>query len=354
MYKGKKISVAMATYNGEKFIEEQLMSICNNTVKPDEIIISDDGSKDGTLEIVRAVAKSEAAQGIEFVTVTDNPHRGFVGNFEWALKHTSGDYIFLSDQDDVWMPEKVAEMLEVFQHHPDAECVIHNAVLVDANGEYVDDVFDERFTKGKLLIPEGKCTKIDRETYLSEAVFWGGPRGMSMCITRRLFESAYPFYGKTPGHDTWLGFCAILNDTCYYLNSLLAKYRIHQNNTSAQTTVLYKPTVWKRFVRKFKYLPSMQGIYRSFSYYNARRDRVEEFGYTETDAYIRICRFCKEIEKLYEAETGSRISGVIKLIRLYRKKKWLRNQGKKQLIFEIIYILRYSKKYRIEAIGDLK
>ena len=130
-----RISVAMATYNGEKFIEEQLLSICHQTRKPDEIVISDDGSKDNTLDIVRRVAQSEDARGIDFVVVTDNPRRGCGGNFEWALSHTSGDVVFICGQDDCWLSNKIEEIERIFYNYSDALCVLHNAAVIDAFGQ---------------------------------------------------------------------------------------------------------------------------------------------------------------------------------------------------------------------------
>ena len=95
-----RISVAMASYNGEKYIDKQLVSICRQTRRVDEIVISDDGSKDTTLEVIARIGASEDAQGIDFVVISDNPRHGYCGNFEWAIKHTTGDLIFLSDQAD--------------------------------------------------------------------------------------------------------------------------------------------------------------------------------------------------------------------------------------------------------------
>ena len=101
MYNGKKISVALASFNGENYIEEQLVSILRNSVKPDEIVISDDGSTDRTLEIVRRVSDSDIADNVSFPIITDNPRHGFAGNLEHALLHTTGDFVFLCDQDDM-------------------------------------------------------------------------------------------------------------------------------------------------------------------------------------------------------------------------------------------------------------
>ena len=95
MYKRYKISVAVATYNGEKYIKEQLESIIDQTVMVDEIVISDDGSKDNTIPIIQSIQSKNPA--IHFVLLTDNTKHGAMGNFEHALVNCTGDFIFLAD-----------------------------------------------------------------------------------------------------------------------------------------------------------------------------------------------------------------------------------------------------------------
>src|SRR5437867_11201695 len=96
-----KISVVMATYNGEKFIEEQLISITSQLCDDSEIIISDNGSTDRTIDIIKSLNDDR------ILLITNNITKGLVFNFENALKKATGDIIFLSDQDDIWLPGKV-------------------------------------------------------------------------------------------------------------------------------------------------------------------------------------------------------------------------------------------------------
>ena len=91
----KKISVAMATYNGEKYIKKQIESILINLNKDDELIISDDGSKDKTLDIIKSIKDKR-------IKIISGPKQGVIKNFENALNNCTGEYIFLSDQDDIW------------------------------------------------------------------------------------------------------------------------------------------------------------------------------------------------------------------------------------------------------------
>jgi len=103
--KKNKISVAIATYNGEKFIQRQLQSILEQLDENAEIIISDDGSSDNTLTVIKNFNDKR-------ITVLRNPEKGLIKNFENALKHTTGNIIFLADQDDVWVKGKVTTMIK--------------------------------------------------------------------------------------------------------------------------------------------------------------------------------------------------------------------------------------------------
>ena len=111
------ISVCMATYNGEKYIREQVESILCQLGPEDEIVISDDGSKDHTIQMVDSLDKRIK------VFLNEGKH-GVVPNFENALKHSSGDYIFFSDQDDIWSPDKVERCLHALE---DSDLVVHNS-----------------------------------------------------------------------------------------------------------------------------------------------------------------------------------------------------------------------------------
>lgn len=125
-----KVSVAMCTYNGEKYIEEQLNSILHQT-KIDEIIICDDGSKDKTLEICNEILKSS---NVEY-TLKLNKNLGFAKNFYQAITLCSGDIIFFCDQDDIWKENKIDLMCQVFNNDPDTLLVFSNAYITNENLE---------------------------------------------------------------------------------------------------------------------------------------------------------------------------------------------------------------------------
>jgi len=102
-----KISIAMATYNGERFLREQLDSLYNQTVEPYEVVISDDCSKDSTLKIAQ-----EYQNRLNIKILSHTKNQGVNKNFEFAIRACAGDYIMICDQDDIWLPEKVKVLYE--------------------------------------------------------------------------------------------------------------------------------------------------------------------------------------------------------------------------------------------------
>ena len=126
------VSVCVTTYNGEKHIEEQLRSILSQLGDTDEVIVSDDGSDDHTLSIIHRIADSR-------VSIYHNTgKKGVIHNVENALGKAKGDYIFLSDQDDVWLPTKVACSLKGLQEAP---LVVSDCYVTDENLQIVHDSF---------------------------------------------------------------------------------------------------------------------------------------------------------------------------------------------------------------------
>ena len=202
------ISVCVATFNGGKYIKEQINSILVQLGKEDELIISDDGSTDNTLEIIRELGDNRIKlyQNI-------NMH-GYAHNFENALTHASGDYIFFSDQDDVWLPNKVEAMLPHLQHD--------NFVISDA---YITN--DELEIKGRL-----SSWRTYKKGYLQN-LFKSIYAGCTCAFTKRIKEYALPFPStKYIQHDNWIGLLCELKFNVVYVDEPLILYRRHNSNTS--------------------------------------------------------------------------------------------------------------------------
>ena len=135
-------TVCVATYNGERFIEEQLRSILMQIGADDEVIVSDDGSTDGTLDCVARLEDSR-------VRILHSQTQSCKDNFVFAMQHAKGDVIFLSDQDDVWLPEKYKRCMEELQH---ADLVCTNSILVNENLEIINPNFFSIYNSKKGIL----------------------------------------------------------------------------------------------------------------------------------------------------------------------------------------------------------
>jgi glycosyltransferase involved in cell wall biosynthesis len=206
-----KISVCMATYNGERFIHEQLASILGQLRDADEVVIVDDASTDGTLAIVESF-------GDERIRIVRQPqNRGVLQTFNRALDEASGDIIFLSDQDDVWRTDKVLKIKEVFSSGSDVTLVISDARIIDGRGEIIAETW---FKSGKFH--PGAWQNFVRNRYL----------GCAMAFRRSVLEYCLPFPADVPQHDMWIGIVNQLVGKTEFIDEPLMSYRRHERNIS--------------------------------------------------------------------------------------------------------------------------
>ena len=166
----KLVSIAMTTYNGEKYVEKQLRSIFTQTRQPDEIIICDDCSKDHTLEIVRRIVAEYKAE--DRVRLVENQQNlGYIRNFHQAIGMTSGDYLFLADQDDEWYPHKLERVLEVMEETGAAAiCTGFDESEAQAVGIVLEKACMAAFLAecvGNIPPLDAESAKLDREGYIN-------------------------------------------------------------------------------------------------------------------------------------------------------------------------------------------
>lgn len=209
------ISVCMATYNGEKYIKEQIDSILRCISECDELIISDDGSSDKTMQIVNSY-KSVFPN----VRIFEGPKRGPVRNFENALMHASGDYIFLSDQDDVWSSNKIRAVIDAFNESVDVCTIVHDATIVDSNLNQTGGTLFSLRKSG-----EGLVKNIIKNSYV----------GCCMAFKKELLDVALPIPDGVPMHDWWLGLCSEAFFRTQFIDCALIEYRRHGDNVSKLT-----------------------------------------------------------------------------------------------------------------------
>ena len=206
-----RVSVAMATYNGEKYIKEQINSILKNLGQDDELVISDDGSKDNTIRIIQEYQKEDSR-----VKLFEGPKKGVKQNFANAIEKSNGEYIFLADQDDVWNDNKVKEVLKVFEEKG-VTLVIHNCEIVNENLEKTDKTFFEFRNSGKGIIKN-----IWKNTYI----------GCCIAFRASMKDKILPIPNDIEMHDQWIGIINEKYGKSYFLDECLIKYRRHGDNVS--------------------------------------------------------------------------------------------------------------------------
>lgn len=205
-----KISVAMATYNGERYLSEQLQSFLFQTRQPHELVISDDCSTDSTMHIISEFSRLAP---FNVRTYCNDINLGHIKNFERALSLCYGDIIFLSDQDDVWMPNKLETIIRVFELEKNLHLVRSNMLITDSR-----------------LNPSGV-------TKLGNIISCGGKTndfnsGCGMAVSRDFLNVGLPIPDGLWGHDEWLGSIATALGVGSLLEEPLMYYRRHATNSS--------------------------------------------------------------------------------------------------------------------------
>lgn len=203
------ISVCIATYNGARYIAEQLASILKQLSAEDEVVVSDDGSTDGTIDIVRSFNDRR-------IRIVDGPRRHSPTlNFEWALRNAKGEYIFLADQDDVWLEGKVRRCVEELQM---CNCVVSDARVTDS---FLNTTSESLFQL--MHVRRGR---------LSNLLWRNGYTGCCMAFKREVLSKALPFPTDIPMHDIWIGNVAAFCGRLHFINDRLLLFRRHDTAAS--------------------------------------------------------------------------------------------------------------------------
>ncbi|MBD5195189.1 MAG: glycosyltransferase family 2 protein [Bacteroidales bacterium] len=214
-----KISVCMATFNGAAYIKAQIDSILSQLGQEDELVISDDSSTDNTVEIIENYADSRIRL---LVNKRDKkniePVKLVTTNFENALKHATGDIIFMSDQDDVWKNDKVEKMVGMLQKY---DYVVSDCYVTDSE---LNVKSESRFN--------GSLTKNKWKALIAPTPW----QGSCAAFTRQVLQKALPFPEGLQSHDRWIGYIGSFCFRSYIMDEPLIYYRRHEDNTSSATT----------------------------------------------------------------------------------------------------------------------
>ena len=215
------ISVAMATYNGQEYLPKQLESILGQTKKVDEIVIVDDCSTDGTVEMIREYAKQYPESNIRFFLNETN--LGYKKNFYKAMSLCEGDITFLCDQDDIWKENKVDILVGLLESNSDIGLVSSSFIQIDGSGEEMSANKSAYMRKMK----EGNLYAVP----LQDLIFHNVSQGCAMAFRKEVKELYLKHFADDLPHDWVLNVLAALEKKCYYLNSSMFYYRIHGKNT---------------------------------------------------------------------------------------------------------------------------
>lgn len=204
------ISVCMAVFNGERYVDEQLRSILVQLAPEDELIIVDDCSTDASIEIIESVGDPR------IILLRNTVNRGPIVSFERAISWAKGKYIFLSDQDDVWRPNKVAATRHIFES-TGALAVVSDARIVDANRNAIVDSFYSIRQSGP-----GFWRNLYRNGFV----------GCCMAVRSDAKSFLIPFPLNAGLHDEWIGLCSSIAGYVNFSDEKLIDYRRHESNVS--------------------------------------------------------------------------------------------------------------------------
>ncbi len=231
-----KISIAMACRNGAKYLEQQLSSIHQQTFLPDEIIISDDKSDDSTLIIANEWKQKSSIP----IYIFENPKKlGITKNFEKAISECHGDIIFLCDQDDFWLSQKIEITINAFKNNPSVNLFYSNGFICDESLNVSKNTLWDAlwFTNKERSLAE----KGESFTFLLKH---NVTSGNTLAFRRQLLSYLMPFPSLHSVHDAWVGLMASFVGSPNIIPEPLIKYRIHGNNQIG----IKKRSLWEQFV----------------------------------------------------------------------------------------------------------
>jgi len=290
-----KISVAMTTYNGQKFLKEQLDSILAQSRPVDELVVCDDGSVDDTVDILK-----EFAAGAPFSVrvVINEENLGSTKNFEKAMSVCTGNIIILCDQDDVWLPDKVKILEDIFLENPNCGMAFTDAVVVDETNRRLGKLwagfgFDKNRQK-KVRVGKGF------ETFVRGNVVTGA----TAAVTKSLFEEARPFPAKII-HDYWMAMVAVLNGKLFFNDAVTVNYRKHSSQQLGTPTA---KSLFQRANDIFDYDKSVSSIQ------NVLNELDRKFHLTEEQHKV----FANIIE-FYLFRKNISLSGLMRIPRIIKR-----------------------------------
>lgn len=262
-------SVALCTYNGERFLQIQLDSLAAQTILPGELLICDDASTDSTLRILEGFSKTAPFPVRIYL---NKMNLGYVKNFEKAISLCANEIIFLCDQDDYWESKKIESVLNTFESEPDVGMVLHSFRKIDSDGNPY--TFEEEWCRdGKLpqeFLPD-EIVNNSIEVFLT-------PSSRAWCGCMTAFKGSFKkiiipiFPGK--GHDDWILKIIAPFSEIRFNSECLIRYRIHDANINSHELV--QKTFFLLLQRFFHKLYRVLKGYSKSNFYRSIIERVKQ------------------------------------------------------------------------------
>jgi glycosyltransferase involved in cell wall biosynthesis len=221
------ISVAMTTFNGEKYIEKQIESIIHQSLPVDEIIVCDDGSTDHTVELLKKYD----------VTLIQNfQNLGYKLNFKQAMEKCNGDYIFLCDQDDIWEKDKVKDMMQIMESHKNIHVLASSFTYIDGQNQMILTTLNKGYSNNNLYNKE--VEKNDLVSVLTDEFIYGNYfQGCALVMDKQTRDFVVHHFDDRLPHDWIISLYASIDGGMYFYNKSEFKYRIHSDNSIGVSTL---------------------------------------------------------------------------------------------------------------------
>ena len=301
------VSVVIATYNGARFLRQQLQSIIDQTYPNIEIIVVDDASRDDTISIVTEYATTDHRVRLH----RSEGNIGFLKNFERGVLSSSGDYIALSDQDDIWLPEKIEILMRECKDHPLIYC---DSELIDENGKSLG-----------IKLTDLKNLK-NFDSPINYAV-GGTASGHAMIVKREVVVESLPWPSMVT-HDFWIGFVSTFTGPMKFVDQVLVLYRQHENNVIGVTGGGAKATPQKRKTKEERDELKRQRIRLMYEKCPAHLSEAKQFFYTLVKSYedfslgnnfMRMAAFLKHRHKITAYKKRNKLRRILFCLKMFVK-----------------------------------
>lgn len=230
-----KLCILLASYNGEKYIKEQLDSIINQTYKNWKLVIRDDGSKDETVTILNKYEKKD--ERIKILR-DDKGNLGFLKNFEELLFNAKEEFVLFSDQDDFWLKNKLEKFVEKIRDLD--EKVLSKPLLIHCNSLVCDDkleIIKEEFIDSKI------AKKTNSNIYFFEYIV----QGSTSMVNKKMIKESLPFFKNVTLHDRYFHLLSQFLGTRVFIDESLVKYRQHERNEIGANRSIIKNIMSKKY-----------------------------------------------------------------------------------------------------------